>query len=28
FTGWKRNPSFASGTFSFTPAKGVDVIGE
>jgi len=24
----KRNPSFAAGTFSFTPAKGVDVVGE
>lgn len=28
FTGWKRNPSFARGTFTYTPAKGVDVIGE
>ncbi|HEY0335288.1 MAG TPA: outer membrane lipoprotein chaperone LolA [Stenotrophomonas sp.] len=28
FDGWKRNPSFAAGTFSFTPAKGVDVVGE
>lgn len=28
FTGWKRNPTFARGTFSYKPAKGVDVIGE
>ena len=28
FSGWKRNPSFASGTFKYAPAKGVDVIGE
>jgi len=28
FTGWKRNPSFARGTFKYTPAQGVDVIGE
>jgi outer membrane lipoprotein carrier protein len=27
FTGWKRNPAFARGTFSYVPAKGVDVIG-
>lgn len=27
FNGWKRNPAFAKGTFSYTPAKGVDVIG-
>lgn len=27
FTGWKRNPAFGRGTFSYTPAKGVDVIG-
>ncbi|HWS78233.1 MAG TPA: outer-membrane lipoprotein carrier protein LolA, partial [Thermomonas sp.] len=27
FTGWKRNPSFAKGTFVYVPAKGVDVIG-
>jgi outer membrane lipoprotein carrier protein len=27
FNGWKRNPAFAKGTFAFTPAKGVDVIG-
>jgi len=28
FDGLKRNPAFAAGTFSFTPAKGVDVVGE
>lgn len=28
FTGWKRNPGFAAGTFSFAPPKGTDVIGE
>ncbi len=28
FEGWKRNPAFAAGTFQFTPAKGVDVVGE
>lgn len=28
FSGWKRNPSFARGTFDFTPPAGVDVIGE
>ena len=27
FTGWKRNPNFAKGTFTYVPAKGVDVIG-
>ena len=27
FSGWKRNPSFAKGTFLYVPAKGVDVIG-
>ena len=27
FSGWKRNPAFAAGTFSFTPPAGVDVIG-
>ena len=27
FSGWKRNPAFARGTFNYTPAKGVDVIG-
>lgn len=28
FSGWKRNPGFAKGTFAYTPPKGVDVIGE
>ena len=28
FSGWKRNPAFASGTFKYTPGKGVDVIGD
>ena len=28
FQGWKRNPSFAANTFRFTPAAGVDVVGE
>ncbi|MCD7096819.1 outer membrane lipoprotein chaperone LolA [Stenotrophomonas sp. MMGLT7] len=28
FSGWKRNPSFAAGTFRYIPAKGVDVVGE
>ena len=27
FAGWKRNPTFARGTFMYVPAKGVDVIG-
>lgn len=27
FKGWERNPAFASGTFKYVPAKGVDVIG-
>ena len=27
FSGWKRNPGFAKGTFTCVPAKGVDVIG-
>jgi outer membrane lipoprotein carrier protein len=27
FGTWKRNPSFAKGTFTYVPAKGVDVIG-
>lgn len=27
FTGWRRNPSFARGTFSFTPPADADVIG-
>lgn len=28
FSQWKRNPGFASGTFKYTPAAGVDVVGE
>ncbi len=28
FSGWKRNPTFKPGTFSFTPPKGTDVIGD
>jgi outer membrane lipoprotein carrier protein len=28
FSSWKRNPTFASTTFRFTPPKGVDVVGE
>ena len=28
FSGWKRNPAFAGGTFRYAPPKGVDVIGE
>ncbi|KAF1703412.1 outer membrane lipoprotein chaperone LolA [Pseudoxanthomonas suwonensis] len=28
FDAWKRNPSFAAGTFKFVPGKGVDVVGE
>lgn len=28
FRGWKRNPGFAKGTFTYVPAKGVDVVGE
>lgn len=28
FTGWKRNPAFAAGTFKYMPAKGVDVVGD
>lgn len=27
FSGWKRNPAFAAGTFRYVPAKGVDVVG-
>jgi outer membrane lipoprotein carrier protein len=26
FSQWKRNPTFAGGTFKFTPPKGVDVV--
>lgn len=28
FSGWKRNPGFAAGTFRYVPGQGVDVIGE
>jgi outer membrane lipoprotein carrier protein len=28
FSAWKRNPAFAKSTFSYTPPKGVDVVGE
>ncbi len=28
FSGWKRNPPFATGTFKYAPAAGVDVVGE
>jgi outer membrane lipoprotein carrier protein len=28
FSGWKKNPGFAAGTFRFEPGKDVDVIGE
>jgi len=28
FDGWQRNPAFAANTFRFTPAKGVDVVGD
>ena len=28
FSGWKRNPAFAGGTFKYAPAKGVDVVGD
>ena len=28
FTGWKKNPAFANGTFRFVPEKNVDVIGQ
>lgn len=28
FRQWRRNPSFAAGTFRFTPPAGVDVVGE
>ena len=27
FSGWKRNPAFAGGTFRYVPPKGVDVVG-
>lgn len=28
FSGWRKNPSFAAGTFTFDPPEGVDVVGE
>lgn len=28
FEAWKRNPSFAAGTFKFVPGAGVDVVGQ
>ena len=28
FSAWKRNPSFAPGSFTFTVPKGVDVVGD
>jgi outer membrane lipoprotein carrier protein len=28
FTDWQRNPTFAKGLFTFTPPKGVDVVGD
>lgn len=28
FSGWKRNPAFAGATFKYTPAQGVDVVGD
>jgi outer membrane lipoprotein carrier protein len=28
FSDWRRNPSLPAGTFSFTPPKGVDVVGD
>lgn len=28
FSGWRRNPVFAKGTFVFVPPKGVDIVGE
>ena len=28
FEAWKRNPSFAAGTFQFKPGEGVDVVGQ
>jgi len=27
FAQWQRNPAFAKGTFTYVPAKGVDVVG-
>lgn len=28
FSGWKRNPAFAATTFKYTPAEGVDIVGD
>lgn len=28
FSGWRKNPSFATDTFKFTPPEGVDVVGD
>lgn len=28
FSGWRRNPAFAAGTFAFEPPPGVDVVGD
>lgn len=28
FSGWKRNPAFATTTFKYTPGKGVDIVGD
>ncbi|KAF1722738.1 outer membrane lipoprotein chaperone LolA [Pseudoxanthomonas wuyuanensis] len=28
FSGWKRNPAFAATTFKYSPAAGVDVVGD
>lgn len=28
FSGWKKNPAFDKDTFTYTPPKGVDVVGE
>ncbi|NZA27940.1 outer membrane lipoprotein chaperone LolA [Luteimonas sp. SJ-92] len=28
FSGWKKNPDFAQGTFTYTPPEGVDVVGD
>src|SRR5688500_3710725 len=28
FSGWKKNPDFDKGTFTYAPPKGVDVVGE
>jgi len=28
FSGWKRNPVFAGGTFRYSPGEGVDVVGD